>query len=239
MRWKNYRPVGIACFTILLLTLIHGFDELKAEEEIGEIVKFSGEIIISRNGREIAPVEKMPLFTGDTVITGNGWIFLTLGSHEIYAAPETALLLDEYSMAAKSFTSRLFLETGRVWARIVQLIDRVINFEIETPSALAGVRGTHYMVEYRKEHDITRVIVEAGTVEVSDRYDRRVTVGAGFETCVSKESPPEPPTPVKEIPEIDLLVLKFGEPPGKEISEAAKAKDTEGPPSGEPPGKDK
>lgn len=67
------------------------------------------------------------------------------------------------------------LSLGRLWARVSRLFggDR---FSVETPTAVAGVRGTSFFAEI--DGDTTTVSVEAGSVEVADLRGEHALIGA-------------------------------------------------------------
>jgi oligopeptide transport system substrate-binding protein len=88
----------------------------------------------------------------------------------------------------------LFLEKGRVWAHLTT--DQPHEFRVETPSAVAAVRDTHFSVEVGEDQR-TRVSVAEGEVEVTAQGES-VTVVAGQQTIVEPGQPPGPPEPMSD-----------------------------------------
>ena len=106
------------------------------------------------------------LQSGDSVRTGKGSLA------EIGFADGTSIRLGEktslYIQRADSADSadrsfKLFI--GKLWAKVAKLSLKS-QFTVETPTAVAGVRGTVFKVEVEQDSS-TRVAVEEGLVEVS------------------------------------------------------------------------
>ena len=74
------------------------------------------------------------------------------------------------------------------------------KFEVHTPTAVTGVRGTDFYVYYIGSSGI---LVTEGTVAVfNPAVGKEVLVTAGYATNVGQGKPPEPPRPTTQ-PEID------------------------------------
>ena len=56
-------------------------------------------------------------------------------------------LVREIDPMTKQELPTLRLLVGRVWVHVAEALSRLRNFSVETPSAIAGVRGTIFMVE--------------------------------------------------------------------------------------------
>lgn len=59
---------------------------------------------------------------------------------------------------------------GKVWSAVEKLQDKEVKFEIETPNALAGVRGTVFMVGYSREENSSKISVIQGEVGVLSKF---------------------------------------------------------------------
>lgn len=58
-----------------------------------------------------------------------------------------------------------FLQVGRLWVQVVAGLSRLWRFEVQTPTAVAGVRGTLFRLEVTPAGD-TRLYVRQGVVEL-------------------------------------------------------------------------
>lgn len=86
-------------------------------------------------------------------------------------------------------TVRLLI--GKVWALVTKLTED--SFEVETENAVAGVRGTQFLVELTGQK--TRVAVTEGKVAVRSKKVEapEVVVEAGQQSEVTEASAPTPP----------------------------------------------
>lgn len=182
--------------SILLITVmmpLFMLPGMSKEVGVGEIIEAREEVTVYREGRELRLGEKGLLFTEDLIIAGDSPLLLKIGPHQMFMSPKTIIKLTEYKVIEEIIKSRVFLKVGKVWAWVTKIVGRMVDFEIETEYALAGVRGTVFAVEFSEETGMTWVYVDQGEVEVADKLRRRVRLYAGFETYVAPGKPPEPP----------------------------------------------
>jgi hypothetical protein len=95
------------------------------------------------------------------------------------------------SRATESGINTAILYLGRIWATIAKDPYDRTAFEIETPTAVAGVRGTEFSMAVGID-GATRVGVDHGLVEVSSDVGA-VELPAGKETVVEWNRPPDTP----------------------------------------------
>lgn len=142
-----------------------------------------GQVQVLRAGQSdwTPVVSGTPIKAGDTIWTGNdgraefAWADGTRWKLE----PQTRLLVQRAARDSwrGNEHTRLRLESGKVWVRVVKRLGAGSGFEIETPTALAKVRGTVWSIEARS-HD-TCVGVWKGEVEVETSGEKkRVTPGS-------------------------------------------------------------
>ncbi|MDI7247158.1 MAG: FecR family protein [Bacillota bacterium] len=87
---------------------------------------------------------------------------------------------------------RLFI--GRLWAKVKSAASGAAGFSVETPSAVVGVRGTHFSVCVSDE-SATTVSVASGVVEVFGAGEA-VLVPQGYATRVRRGHAPAEPEPM-------------------------------------------
>jgi hypothetical protein len=78
--------------------------------------------------------------------------------------------------------TRIRLDRGRTWNRVTKLSNSQSSYEVETPSAVAAVRGTAFVVDCRTATCVFTVI--DGTVVVTTTDGRTITLTAGQSTSV-------------------------------------------------------
>ncbi len=95
---------------------------------------------------------------------------------------------------------KILAPRGKVWSVVDKLPTADAKFEIETPNALAGVRGTVFSVNYTPTDNSSRVAVVTGEVRVSSAYDveKFVILKENMSTVVVANKPPVPPQMLEE-----------------------------------------
>ena len=83
-------------------------------------------------------------------------------------------------------------EIGRSVSRVTKLADPASNYEIETPSGVAAVRGTTMVVDV-DEQGISRVVSQEGSVYVAAQ-GVEVTLTQGMQSIILPGKPPSEPT---------------------------------------------
>nr|WP_246543116.1 FecR family protein [Fusibacter paucivorans] len=136
----------------------------------------------------------MTLEHGDRIITGkNSSISLKIDEDKyIKVGEKTYMSLSELMEDAESGTStNIKLFTGQVWASLTKPLGSSETFEIETPTAVMGAKGTKFMVKYviEKNDDddnydgTTELVVLEGTVSMKTEVQHPGTgEGAGEDT---------------------------------------------------------
>lgn len=110
---------------------------------------------------------------------------------------------------------------GTLWASVTKRITPGSQFEVETPAAVAGVRGTKFEVSVAPT-GATTVYVEEGVVEVRGLQHGKpqgapVVVAAGQATYVEPGKPPTRPTDLPEEARKGKAFWKSGRPDEKPV----------------------
>lgn len=172
---------------LFLSQKVHGAE---ASDFSATLTDFMGEVSIQKPEEEIwLPVEKnMPLEEGDLLKTGPGAyaeVLIDDGS-VIKVEENTEIAFDELNAGyeTKRIESTIFLEFGRLIANIVRFTFPGSRFEIETPTMVAGVRGTEFIVETAGSEQ-TDVGVFEGEVSVAG-FDEQGDVADESEILLRK-----------------------------------------------------
>lgn len=157
------------------------------------------------------PVSRLKLLLKDESV-------LTLG-------PSSELSVDEQVVASTGGTSALSVVTGAVRAVVPPKYGTPgSRFDVSTPTAVAGVRGTTFVVAYDQAAELTRVLCLSGTVVVRGAVGarREVTLRAGEITEIGKDGiPTKPRTPTSdEVDAMDVAtqMLAGGKLPERELA---------------------
>ena len=101
----------------------------------------------------------------------------------------TLLILDSSSPGE---LNRLDLSHGKIYANI-ETVKAGLNFEVSTPSAVAGVRGTGWSVESKEKQDEVACYEDSVFVQAYDAMKNlitEITVGEGFKTIIERFNRP-------------------------------------------------
>lgn len=111
--------------------------------------------------------------------------------------------------------TRLRVLEGEVETSVPRRRGSSKRYEIRTPAATTGVRGTQFRVGMDTARELSRSEVTEGRVKVSAAGESRV-IPRGFGTVVKKGEPPAPPRPLLPAPDLsglpqtlDRLPLQF------------------------------
>ncbi|MBI5562831.1 MAG: FecR domain-containing protein, partial [Deltaproteobacteria bacterium] len=244
--WMN--PLRAAALLLLLLAALPAF---AYADEVGVITRVEGKVDILRQGAREAVEARLnyPVSMEDVIRTKTG------GKAEIRFKDDTVLRIagssrlkiDKYVFNPDKTrqTASVTLFRGKVRAVVsktataVPVSTNASTFNVNTPTAVAGVMGTDLFVFYDK--GITGVIFKDGKgfVFTNNVPDKVVRVGAGFVTFVTGAgAPPLEPRPATQL-ELDQHVKDtspFERPGGTGKGKHNGAEPEAGNGSGERPG---
>ena len=203
--------LGIFLLSVLAVSSARGADS------VGTFTRVEGRVEVIRGSRAAQPVTTgAPVFVGDLVRTKSG------ASAEISFEDGGVLRLAQRSrIDIEQYLSgrqgEIGLVRGKVDASIPpnpDLSPGAKRFEIHTPNAVAGVRGTRFTVIL--QGNVTAIVVREGTVYTyNPRFPGQVvSVPAGQTNTVVADSPPTQPRPATDT---ELQGIDSGSnPPGGE-----------------------
>jgi len=148
---------------------------LPERKAFATIVATQGEVsIISKDGDVVASKTGGSLGEGALIVTSDdGFITLQLQDGTTFALPP-ASSLQLSTLQIQEYTDRprtaLTLGKGRITSQVTPFSAAKSRYEVQTPLAIAGVRGTRFRVNFDGEHSYNEVL--EGTVKVAPE-DRR------------------------------------------------------------------
>lgn len=169
------------------------------DNTVARVDALTGSATVERSsGTKQALTASTVLGRGDTVMTDKGarvrlrfsdGATVTLGE-------DTSLKVARYThnAGAGERQGQLDLVSGAVRAIVPKLSSPRSRFDIHTPTAVAAVRSTDWMIEHTDKNE-THVFVGDGAVAVTSRGAQlgRVVLEAGWGTTVAKDVAPQPP----------------------------------------------
>ncbi len=148
------------------------------------------------------------VFPEDAIVTGKDSRAKIVMSDRniINVLPETKLRIDQYINNEKEKNVRLSLIQGKVRNNVEEKYDNEKNrFEVKTPTAVAGVRGTQFITSFNRLTNKTEIVTLKGEVAFqgldakSNKLTEPVVVKKG-ETSQNQEPGAPPATPTRLNP---------------------------------------
>lgn len=193
---------------ILILLVVGSCSQALAEETYGLMMIVKGQVQVAKlRAQPTGAKVGTKVYPQDTIITGKDSRAKIVMSDRniINVLPETKLRIDQYISELKEKNVRLSLIEGKVRTNVEQKYDNNENrFEIKTPSAVVGVRGTQFVTSYKRSTNVTAVTTFRGEVifrgldALSNKQTEAVMVKRG-ETSENFDGK-QPGTPVKMNP---------------------------------------
>ncbi|MEX0815159.1 MAG: FecR domain-containing protein [Dongiaceae bacterium] len=221
--------IRLVLAAIGLCTLVRG---AAAVEDIGRAEIVIESVRGTLDGRERRLDARDPVFRDEEIETGttSASEIRLRDDTQLTIGPSSRVVLDDFVLDADASRQRLVIALGRGVLRFVTGTLAKSAYEIRTPTAVIGVRGTVFTVSV-DEDGTTRVRVEDGGVEAANLAGVAVEVEAGFSTVIAGAAggmppPPGPPAPLDgaAAPEIgrmdELIAAAAGEAPGKPLRDA-------------------
>jgi hypothetical protein len=177
----NFRK-SLALLLCLALLMTSGAGAAFASAKVSaKILSLEGDVQVVRAGGEkpFAAFVNMRLTEGDRVITGtNGRAEIQMDDEVIITLVEnTRIYLSELRGSAGAQQSSIGLQAGGVGSSVNKKLDENSRFEIKTPTAVMGVRGTEFFTQYFAGNIDVRVV--DGIVEVTVGLTETGQVGGG------------------------------------------------------------
>lgn len=187
-------------FLPLLVFLLIPCNYIEAKKPEATLTSVKDKVMLQRSGQTSwqRASSGTTLFTGDGIQTykGSSAVIIFADKSRVKVSEKSILRIKvvrkRVKLGEKPSLVDIKMEIGRVWVRVKKVISPTSTFEVETPSALVGVRSTLLSVGV-KEDGGTLVSVKEGIVEVFGET-LSIPVEEGKETEVKIEKmEPEPP----------------------------------------------
>lgn len=158
------RTIKLLFICLLVMTLVLPTTAIaKDTDKAGKITAVSSKAEVKKGGgsKKFNAFKGMAITKGDTILTGkDGKVTMELDSDkEVTIGTNTILTVSELVKSAKALGGKtsLSLLKGKVVIKIKKKLDGDSRFEIETPTAIMGVMGTEFVVEYEEEESYVAV----------------------------------------------------------------------------------
>ena len=175
-----------ACFLSLVIFFALTQMSFSQENQLGHVTHCSGDIQVKRVKENVwQKLElNMPICYGDTIKTSERSIveiaLVDKGSFKIHSSTQVAL---NTIISPLERRNSFLLFFGRLWIKLSKYASRSKGYEIQTPTAIAGVRGTELGIA-SYDDGTTLVHVTSGMVIVDNEADRK-TISSNQGTALS------------------------------------------------------
>ncbi len=136
---------------------------VSAPEPVGKVASIEGKGTITRNQKKLAIKKNMDVFQGDQVDTQTKKTIVQIGFKDgtaISVSGKTNLIIKKKIITAKKSTTLLKLLKGKVRSKVKKL-QPGSDYKVATKTAVAGVRGTDFVVE---KHSPPKILCISGKV---------------------------------------------------------------------------
>ncbi|MFN3698992.1 MAG: FecR domain-containing protein, partial [Dictyoglomus sp.] len=192
----------LLCILMILLSSSI-FAQNIPKQRVAIITYLKGNVYVKKFNAELwIPAKlKMELVSGDKVwVQQNSQAILQFSDKstlKLGANTQLDILRLDYEEESKKEVSIFKLLIGKIWATVERLLSQGEKVEVQTPTAIAGVRGTEWIQEVL-EDGTTKIWALKGVVLFTSK-DKTVEVKEGFQSIVRPGEPPEEPSVIKEI----------------------------------------
>jgi len=116
---------------------------------VGKFTPVVGNVILTRDGKDYRPVVNSAINEKDFIVTGDGAsaVMSFTDDSTITLSPKTKMQVREFGMEGKSRKGIFSLPIGKLVANVTKFIGRNNKFEVHSPTAVCGVRGTLFGLE--------------------------------------------------------------------------------------------
>ena len=168
-----------ACLSVLyLFTCFYVFGQ-------GVIREINGTVEIKHSGNSsFVPANVGDNLREDTVISTSfrSFTVIEIGHSTMTVRPLTRLSLTEIKTSNEEERLNVSLQSGRVRVDVKPPAGTRANMSVQSPSAVASVRGTSF------EFDTRNIFVSDGSVSMAGTRGQEITINAGNEGRISANS---------------------------------------------------
>lgn len=162
--------------------------EKEETERTGIVNFYSGEVNVITGGQRYAVDVGDIIKEGMAIKTGSGsFVDIHFGRNIIKVLENTTVEISvlKKNINDNSETTEFLVKEGSMLSRVGEKLRRKDSYTVRTPTSIAGVRGTDFLIE--ELNRMTNISCVGGSVEVrgaEDPEEKTVTVKDGYECSV-------------------------------------------------------
>jgi FecR protein len=207
----------LGCFgffsVVVFFSVVASVAHAQAINGILKVVKGDVQIVQASDGKTVAAKLGQKVFPKDIIIAGKDSRakIVMIDNNEINISPDTKFEIKSYEYKPEDDKKNVLLNVmyGKVRAKVSQHYEGDNKFQVKTPSAVAGVRGTDFMTSFDPATQASNVVTFSGKVAFGQpgaggQINNAVFVGPG-QTSSSKSG--GVPTVALSVPKGDLAKM--------------------------------
>jgi len=203
---KKVRKVFMTILALGTLVLLSSY-LTAVNVRIAKIQSFKGNVQVQRAQTDswINAEQDMRLYEGDVIKTGGrskAVIELDDGSISQITSLST-MKIDQLAKSLNGKSTNMDIDVGKSWMKVKKMNHKADKFNVSTPTAVAGVRGTYFSTEVEQTTDSTFDVFE-GEISVEQRYDPTTKVFVRTNHRSKVKSGASSPTSPSAIPQNEL-----------------------------------
>lgn len=173
MIMKKRIPLIIYMIVVLTFPSLFADHASAASSRVAVISELKGTAKIQKSGgsKQFTAFAKMTINEGDILATGAGSSVVLKfrngkdDDDQMTVAPGSTLSFDKLS-DFKGSRTRISLRKGSIWVEVKSITSTDDQYELETPTAIMGVRGTSFFAAYDPSIDAAQLLTTDGAVGV-------------------------------------------------------------------------
>jgi len=185
-------------FFILMIALQIAFPLPIYADTIGKFAEIRGDVALERAKAQLKPGVNDPVQTKDLVVTGKqSRTKLTLTDESLLNIGQNSRVeITEFLLEKNKRQSIVSIKAGALHTKVEKFLDPNSKFEVHTPTAVAGARGTEWLTVVTENPGTTVYAISQSVSVFNPAFPAQVvTVSAGNFTTVLAGAIPTAPVP--------------------------------------------
>lgn len=187
---KTMRAGAAAVFALACLAAPLG--GRAQQQEAGTVVAIEGDVTIQRGAQTLDAKIKDPIYPSDVIRTshtGRIKIFFDRSSTVTTIAEDSAVTITESYYRGNRWKGLFSLSNGRLRLDIEQAFGKDVS--VVTPNAIAGAKGTSFVVRYDPGEELSTILVLRGQVSFGNSASK-ILVGSDQWSTIRRLAAPAP-----------------------------------------------
>jgi len=146
---------------------------------VGRFTSVVGTVTQNRDGKALKPVFNSPIEAKDEIVTGkNSSAKMVFDDKStITLSPNSSMVVKEFAVKGKTRRGIFSLTVGKLVADVTKFIGGKNAFEVHTPTAVCGVRGTGFTVVVAESGLSSTITCTSGSLTLTAYNAAGIAVG--------------------------------------------------------------